>query len=104
MRNRPNKLDNLWIVIVDREDKEDCDEYLYWMKALNMLLCCDRFVFNGVEVFANKIPERNTVSFYDKIINLRTKVAFSKGILGLVVEVDQVVNMKKLIKESLGDI
>lgn len=104
MKNRSSKLDNLWIFIGNADDREGYDEYLYWMKALNMLLCCDRFFFNGVEVFANKLPERNTVTFYDQATNLRTKVAFSKGILGLVVEVDQVGNMKKLIKESLGDI
>lgn len=104
MRARPNKMDNLWIVIGDRDDREDYDDYLYWMKALNMLFCCDRFIFNGIEVFANKLPERNTVSFYNKDINLRAKIGFDKIILGLFVEVDQVENMKKLIKESLGDI
>lgn len=100
MKFEINKTDSLYIAV---QDTRDYDEYMFWMKYLNMLLCCDKFIYKGVEVFANKLPEINTVTFYNKDLNLRTKISFSKSKLGLVLEVDQVKNMKQLIKESLGD-
>lgn len=101
MKFEIDKTDSLYIVV---QDTNDYDEYMFWMKYLNMLFCCDKFIYKGVEVIASKLPERNTVTFYDKGLSLRTKISFSKSKLGLVVEVDQVINMKQLIKESLGGV
>lgn len=99
MKVKINKTDSLYIVV---QDNSDYDEYMFWMKQLNILLCCDKFTYNGVDVGANKLPAINTVTFYNKDLNLRTKISFSKSKLGLVLEVDQVKNMKQIIKESLG--
>lgn len=99
MKVKIAKTDSLYIVV---QDNSDDDEYMFWMKQLNMLLCCDKFTYNGFDVVANKLPERNTITFYNKDFKLQTRISFSKTQLGLVLEVDQVKNMKQLIKESLG--
>ena len=101
MKFEIDKTDNLYIVV---QDNRDYDEYMFWMKHLSILFCCDKFIYKGVEVTANKLPETNTVTFYSKDLNLRTKISFSKSKLGLTLEVDQVKNMKQLIKESLGGV
>lgn len=99
MKVKITKTDSLYIVV---QDNSDYGEYMFWMTQLNMLLCCDKFTYNGVDVVANKIPEINTVTVYNKDLKLKTKISFNNSKLGLVLEVDQIKNMKQLIKESLG--
>lgn len=107
MRVINNRTGSLTIVIgyiSSKDESEDYDEFLFWMGQLNILLCCDSFLFNGSEVFANKLPERNTISFYNKDLELRSKISFDKHIVGMSVEVDQVSNMMQIIKESIKEI